>query len=431
MILLTQAGIDDARGDQVRESIKSFSKFLGIFDDEDTKNLSRSVGKVVTRVDNNGKTDLYMKNRFKKKILAILVEDILFRDGKNKNEKLIFENVLNSDQIEIFSNPRKAIDLDSTQSELKVKVKTRKGIDDRYFSELFEYTKINYDALIKQFEDKLKDNVLNYYKSKQNQLANVQSYAKIFSVLKYFNEQSENEKEFETYIEEINREIMNETEIKEFVFKAKVVDFFTDLLPIEHRKSLLLKRKWMNTVLYQNLMHLMDKLTELFEKDFSKFENDLKNSILKHTNEYFKNSIDKAFLIEDIQSIGTLLNNFTSYNKPENFLKFINGISKYILPEGEKNRIIDEKNLLDTFSDQLLEVKKNKFNFKIWLNDELKFQVKNLIHELKQYRKENIIYGQSSFIYQGHFARMSSILPKNKPQESDFYKLLLKGNNTL
>ena len=365
MILLTQAGIDDARGDQVRESIKSFSKFLGIFDDEDTKNLSRSVGKVVTRVDNNGKTDLYMKNRFKKKILAILVEDILFRDGKNKNEKLIFENVLNSDQIEIFSNPGKAIDLDSTQSEQikklinrliyirKNDVKTRKGIDDRYFSELFEYTKINYDALIKQFEDKLKDNVLNYYKSKQNQLANVQSYAKIFSVLKYFNEQSENEKEFETYIEEINREIMNETEIKEFVFKAKVVDFFTDLLPIEHRKSLLLKRKWMNTVLYQNLMHLMDKLTELFEKDFSKFENNLKNSILKHTNEYFKNSIDKAFLIEDIQSIGTLLNNFTSYNKPENFLKFINGISKYILPEGEKNRIIDEKNL-------------KKFHFKIY-----------------------------------------------------------------
>jgi hypothetical protein len=99
-------------------------------------------------------------------------------------------------------------------------------------------------------------------------------------------------------------------------------------------------------------------------------------------------------------------------------LKFINGISKYILPEGEKNRIIDEKNLLDTFSDQLLEVKKNKFNFKIWLNDELKFQVKNLINELKQYRKENIIYGKSSFIYQGHFARMSSILPKIRNSDS-------------
>jgi hypothetical protein len=277
---------------------------------------------------------------------------------------------------------------------------------------LFEYTKLNYDALIKKFEDKLKDSVLNYYKSKQNQLANVQSYAKIYRVLKKFHEQSENEKEFEAYVKEIDTEIMNETEINEFVFKAKVFGFFTDLLPIEYRKYLTFKRKWMNSVLDNNLMHFMDKLSELFEKDFSKFENNLKNAIMKHTNEYFRNSIDKAFLIEDIQTIETLLNNFTSYNKPEDFLIFINGISNYILPEGEKQRIIGEKNLLDSFSDQLLEVKKKKFNFKIWLDDEFKFQVKNLINELKQYRKENIISGQSSFIYQGYFARMSSILPK-------------------
>ena len=99
----------------------------------------------------------------------------------------------------------------------------------------------------------------------------------------------------------------------------------------------------------------MNKLTELFEKEFSKFENNLKNTIMRYTNEYFRNSIDKAFLIEQRQPIETLLNNLTSYNKPNDFLIFINSISKYILPEGEKQRIIGEENLLDAFIGQLLE----------------------------------------------------------------------------
>ena len=162
-------------------------------------------------------------------------------------------------------------------------------------------------------------------------------------------------------------------------------------------------------------MHLMNKLTELFEKEFSKFENNLKNTIMRYTNEYFRNSIDKAFLIEDIQSIETLLNNLTSYNKPYDFMIFINSISKYVFPEDEKQRIIGEKNLLDAYIGKLLEGEKKKFNYKNWFGDEFKFHVENLINELKQYRKENIQtvnYWQSSFIYNGHFARMSSILPQ-------------------
>ena len=123
-------------------------------------------------------------------------------------------------------------------------------------------------------------------------------------------------------------------------------------------------------------MHLMNKLTELFEKEFSKFENNLKNTIMRYTNEYFRNSIDKAFLIEDIQSIETLLNNLTSYNNPYDFMIFINSISKYIFPEDEKQRIIGEKNLLDAYIGKLLEGEKKSLIIKTGLAMNLNFMLK-------------------------------------------------------
>jgi hypothetical protein len=117
-----------------------------------------------------------MKTRFKKNLLSILETDVLFRNGTNKNQKFVFENVLNSDQIVIFSNPQKATDLDSIQSEELILIKLmnhlkfikkndakiRKGIDESYTKELVYYTESNYDDLIQLFEEKLKDNVSNY-----------------------------------------------------------------------------------------------------------------------------------------------------------------------------------------------------------------------------------------------------------------------------
>ena len=78
LILLTHAGIVDARGDPIRDTITSFSKLLGIFEDKDTKYLSKSIGIIVTRVDNEGDTDSEMKSYFKKKILERLETEYRF-----------------------------------------------------------------------------------------------------------------------------------------------------------------------------------------------------------------------------------------------------------------------------------------------------------------------------------------------------------------
>ena len=104
----------------------------------------------------------------------------------------MFENVLNSDQIEIFSNPKKNVILDSSQSEMirklierlnyieKSDLKIRKRIDDRYVTELFEYTHNSSNVLMKQFKKAINDSVLNYINKKKTLLGNVEEQANYF-----------------------------------------------------------------------------------------------------------------------------------------------------------------------------------------------------------------------------------------------------------
>ena len=56
------------RGAQFRESIKLFSEFIGLFDDKNTKNLFKSIGIIVTKVNNDGVNDEKIIELLNKKI---------------------------------------------------------------------------------------------------------------------------------------------------------------------------------------------------------------------------------------------------------------------------------------------------------------------------------------------------------------------------
>ena len=300
----------------------------------------------------------------------------------------------------------------------KSDLKIRKRIDDRYVTELFEYTHNSSNVLMKQFKKAINDSVLNYINKKKTLLGNVEEQAKIFRVLKDIREHSENVNDFESYVKGISREILSETEIDKFVFNSKIVKFFTEFLPISNITTLSLRREWINVDLYHTINKFTDELTQLFEKEFSKFEIKVRNSISNHTNEYFKKSIDKAFSIEDVQSITTVLTSLTHNTVPIDFNIFINNFNASVLSDVEKKSLISEKSLMNLFIDELPIEKKKKFNSKIWLNYEFEFHVINLIKELKQYTQEDINYLQSSFIYKSHFGKMSSIITRINSYDS-------------
>lgn len=72
LLLLIEENDLYTRGDQFIKSINPFSNFLGIFDDENAKLIAKSIGIIITKVDNNNSTDEKILSSLKKKFLTIL-----------------------------------------------------------------------------------------------------------------------------------------------------------------------------------------------------------------------------------------------------------------------------------------------------------------------------------------------------------------------
>ena len=105
-----------------------FSEFLEVFDSENAEWLSKSIGIVVTRVDNSGDSDEDVKEGLRDKLLEILdnikksIQKRLSDCGSDtkcrwqiKNRELVFHRVIGDSQVEIFSSPTSKATLGDTQ----------------------------------------------------------------------------------------------------------------------------------------------------------------------------------------------------------------------------------------------------------------------------------------------------------------------------
>ena len=422
ILLLTQEGISELR-DQLAESIKAFTNLFGIFNDNDTKSLSKTIGIIITRFDNNYENDSKIKNHFKKELLSILENDEMFKNGKNKNKKLVLEDILNKDQLEVVSNPKKTFEIDKFQSDIVKKLinrleyikqsdaKIRTRIDNFYISE-FEVFHISfYNNLFEALNENIKSSVLNYYDNEIKKVINVRGYTEMFRILKNLSVESEKEYEFETYVKIISNAILSQKEIDAFVFNCSIIKFYLELLPTDYGVYLSMSSRWNDQ---ENiLLDIMDKLTKLFELEFLKFENSVETSIMERSLEHFKKSVDRAIYIEDIRSIAAYYTHLKTINKLSDFDTLINDSRNDLLIESEKNRLLNENELLNLFIEELSEEKKKKFKTENWFSEKFNSQINSFIVELKQYENEPTVdVTESSFVYRGHFGNMSSILAK-------------------
>jgi energy-coupling factor transporter ATP-binding protein EcfA2 len=162
------------RGNQFRDSIKCFSDFLGIFDNEDDiQKLSKSIGLIISRVENGLDTDEEMIASFKEILIDILDEDK--KKGEiNDRQDLVFRQAIENNQIKIFSVPQKDGLLDNRQKHeifnliekisyiRKDEANIRFSIQVNYLISLNKFTANKYESFKKNVSGTIKNALENY-----------------------------------------------------------------------------------------------------------------------------------------------------------------------------------------------------------------------------------------------------------------------------
>jgi energy-coupling factor transporter ATP-binding protein EcfA2 len=168
------------RGVQFRNTIKVFSDFLGIFDqsDIDVRKFIKSIGLIVSRVNNDGETDEEMTRIFREDLLEILDEE-KSKGDLSERQDMVFRQVIENLQIKIFSYPNKRdVVLDTKQKHdildlidnldyiKKDDAKVRTQIQDTFIVKLNYYTAIKYNILKKNVLDLIRTSLKKYFEKK-------------------------------------------------------------------------------------------------------------------------------------------------------------------------------------------------------------------------------------------------------------------------
>ncbi|CAF0853062.1 unnamed protein product [Brachionus calyciflorus] len=275
------------RGQQFRDSIKGFSDFLGIFDDNDTKNLSKSIGIIVSLVENRGSTDEEMLIDIKKILNDILDEEKKANTFENKNEESIFRRVIADNQIEIFSNPRKNVPLGYEQ---KLKIinminklnylnknvaKLRVRLEQSYIPKLIIQVEYYYKLFESDFNKKIIDKLRKFVEtSGESELKN--STILTYKLISKIKEAGKEIQDFDNFLESIDQVILDKQEQNKLLTRTNFIKFLLEVLPQGSRNNLVFKRKWINIDIDLQLNNLLEKINQIFLKEYNTFELDLK-----------------------------------------------------------------------------------------------------------------------------------------------------------
>ena len=433
LLLVTHQDLN-SRAQQFRDSIKSFSSFLGIFDsNENAKDLSKSIGIVVTRVENDGDTDSEMLSVLKTKLFETL-DDEKRSKQLTKNEEIVFRNIIEKNQVEIFSNPKKSINLTNEQSikilslinklsyVKKTDAKIRARIDNSYIPQLLVYLKKKFENFTNNIEAVLKNATSEYFEYKKSSLRFANDSAFVYKVLKELQKNGLEHKTFDKFINMIDSSVLDNSKRDSIQFAKTVINFFIQLLPNEQTEEYTKVRKWIGFDLNSHLIVLMDLLVEHLKSEFIKLEILVDNILLKYISKFFSKEVNRLEQIEDIKNVETKLDYFHfNCSKPMNFEYFLDCIDDTILNKTEKSElnelVLSESFPILTFVNLLPEEKKNEFpDVKDWIGkflvsklNELKVELKNFKIERDQNQLDDM---GNEFTYEGYFVKMSSVLSK-------------------
>ncbi|CAF0875605.1 unnamed protein product [Brachionus calyciflorus] len=285
------------RGQQFRDSVKGFSDFLGVFEDNDTKNVSKSIGIVVNHVENQGSTDEEMLIYIKKILNDILDEEKKANTFKNKNEELIFRRVIADNQIEIFSNPRKNAPIEYEQK-LKIiyminklnylnrnETKLRVRLEQSYIPMLITQAENYYKLFESDFNTNIIKKSIKFFEtSGASEFKNTTILT--FKIISKIKEAGQEIRDFDNFLESIDPIILDKQKKNKLVTMATFIKFLLEILPQGSRNNLVFKRKWINIDIDLQLNNLLEKMNQIFLKEYNAFELDLKTKFDTTIQEY-------------------------------------------------------------------------------------------------------------------------------------------------
>ena len=245
LVLLSSGDLDSTsnRGAQTRNTVEGFFDMLGVFeDDEKVKSLSKSIGIIVTRVDNQGKSDDEMKT-----LIGNKLQDILNRAKKAKklhqNVVQVFEDVIQNNQIEVITKceekfKNKIIDhvqkdqvillvnklsyFDKTTAQFRLKL----GQD---IDSIYSYTQERYGLFKAEVENKTENNLIEYVQKGLVKTKTIEGVNVLDSELG--NIKRLKSTDLESLLNSLGSKIIDDELKKKLIEKKNLFDYFVKLLP--------------------------------------------------------------------------------------------------------------------------------------------------------------------------------------------------------
>ena len=429
LLLITHPDLK-LRGQQFRDSIRGFSNFLGVFDDDDTKMVSKSIGIIVTRVENDGDTDEEMKEILKEKLIEILKEE---KDSNRitNNEDLIFNMILSDSQLEIFSNPKVKGPVNDFQSKQiftlieklkfinKDEAKVHIRIAENYLPQLRAYMDDQFLKFEQKIETELTEFVNEYYRKTLRNSDDPVSTAVAYKTLNEFILKASHKTSFEAFIDSINDEIVNQTEKKNFLLKKTVLNYFIQIIPVKHKQVYISDKQWISVNLITRLKNLINELINNFDKQYKTFEQTVDNALTKFLTDYFAKSMHNLNEVKKATLIYSNLNDFIiKSTKTSTFMSFMSSLNNEIVSQNQKEDLLSKRTKLQTFIDILPD------NLKQTYSSEKQWISVNLISKIKNQMDQLIIYFDTQ--YKALQPHVENILDKGV---SDYFPLKIDQAN--
>ena len=410
---------------QFFDTIKRFADFLGIFDKNESllKKLAKSIGIIVSKVNNDGDDDEEVKSYLTELLLSSLDTNKLL----NQNETYAIRQVLLDNQLEIFSNPRKAMPIDDTQ---KVKIlkminnleyitrkeaQIRARIDRSHMSALNAYIfqnlkkfELNLEILL---EKKISVYINNVVQAPRFEFNNSIIIRNLLNLLG-----DNRNRLFEKFMSSLPEEFLNNNEKAQAIREKQVLDYFGDLLPDEFRnQSFPLEKNWLSSLLVTRLNSLLSKKFYAHILDGNdKFNFEFGLILEKNVNLFIESQMRQAYDVEQVKIIIKNLNDFNVYLKSKEHINdaFIMGINTNMIGFDAKSNLSSELKSLQTFNELLPKDMKQLVSTSRYLI-ELSAKINVFINELDNFLTfEDFTFEKDVFIYKGYFSTMSSILSK-------------------
>jgi energy-coupling factor transporter ATP-binding protein EcfA2 len=421
LILLNHGDVLDRRV-QFFENIKRFSDFLGIFNNNDTnvlRKFSKSIGIIVSKVNNDGDSDLDVKHMLKELLSQSLKNNKIL----SPNETIVFKQVLENDQIEIFSNPRKNVVLDDSQ---KIQIShmidrldyikkkdaiIRVSLDRSQMPKLNSYLIENFEKFEKNVEKVLTKNFHLFINNVIENPPNINNVSLIRKFLNQFNENSTKKVDFDIFMKTLDPAFLDLNSTNKVYEDKQVLDYFINLMPSEFRKSFSNERNWIGLNLVSKINDLVtNKLFKYILEENKKFQANFVSLLERNVENYAKISTSQAYDIDQIKKLQKFLENLDAQLKNEITEGFLMNLDSDLLSINEKSLQISQLKSLSLFNELLPIGMKPHISSRESLGA-LNLKLKALINELQGLQSfEEYNFGNNIFTYKANFAKMSSIL---------------------